>query len=71
MIYKLEYQLADDPKPHQRYYTALTPDTAEAMFEATCSDGTLTGENVTLLSIEPFSSNMEDGDLVPSSEHIG
>jgi hypothetical protein len=70
MIYKLEYQLEDDPQPHQRYYTALTPDTAEAMFEATCSDGSLTGESVILLSIEPFAT-LRNEELVPSSEHVG
>jgi len=71
MIYKLEYQLEDDSKPHQRYYTALTPDTATAMFEATCSDGTLSGyQNITLLSIEPIPP-VEPEELVPSSEQVG
>ena len=55
MIYKLEYQLEDDPVPHHRYYTALTADTAACMFEATCDDGTLSGyKNITLLSVEPL-----------------
>ena len=55
MIYKLEYQLEDDPKTHLRWYNALTRDTAQAMFEATCTDGTLTGyQNITLLSVEPL-----------------
>ena len=61
MIYKLEYQLEDDPCPHERYYNALTPDIATAMFEATCSDGTLTGyQNITLLSVNPLSNDPED-----------
>ena len=59
MIYKLEYQFNDDPSPHQRYYTALSPDIATAMFEATCEDGSLSGERVTLLSIK------EMGDIPP------
>ncbi len=55
MFYKLQYNIEDDPKPHHRYYSALSPDIAASMFEATCEDGSLTGEHVTLLSIEPLS----------------
>tara|TARA_R100000808_G_scaffold24269_1_gene55490 strand:+ start:19072 stop:19281 length:210 start_codon:yes stop_codon:yes gene_type:complete len=58
MIYKLEYQFNDDPSPHQRYYTALSPDIATAMFEATCEDGSLSGESVTLLSVEEVAAQL-------------
>ena len=52
MIYKMEYQLEDDPSPHKRFYNALTSDTALSMFEQTCEEGSLTGLNVQLLSVE-------------------
>ena len=50
MIYKFEYQVDSDPKPHHRYYNALDESTATSMFEATCEQS-LTGESVVLLTV--------------------
>lgn len=76
MFYKLQYNISDDPHPHQRYYNALSPEVAACMFEATCEDGSLTGENVTLISVEPlFTADGPDStDLTPCegfNEQIG
>lgn len=54
MIYKLEYQVEGDPSTHKRFYKALTSDTALSMFEETCLEGSLTGQHVRLLSVQPL-----------------
>ena len=62
MIYKMEYQLEDDPSPHKRFYNALTSDTALSMFEQTCEEGSLTGQNVQLLSVKAIEDNSSGDD---------
>ena len=62
MIYKFQYHINDDPTPHHRLYTALTEDTATAMFEATCDDGSLSGEHVTLISIKEVAKELPTED---------
>jgi hypothetical protein len=53
MQYKIEYTLQQNKKEknHCRFYHALTSSSAKDMFEATCSAGSLTGENVELKAI--------------------
>ena len=62
MIYKFEYQLDSDPKPHHRYYNALDESTATSMFEATCEQS-LTGESVVLIAVvECDKDNSQNGE---------
>ena len=70
MFYKLQYNIGDDPVPHQRFFHALTPDTATSMFEATCEDGSLTGEHVTLLSVEPLFVEENPPPVMQQSERL-
>ena len=53
MKYKIEYTLHQGEKDinHCRFYHALTSSTARDMFEATCSAGSLTGEDVELKAV--------------------
>ena len=66
MFYKLQYHISDDPKPHQRYYNALSSEVATEMFKATCDGGSLTGENVTLISVERYPLPQENHMYPPS-----
>ena len=51
MMYKVEYEYEDDKKPHNRFYSALDANTAKAMFEETCEDGSLSGCNVKIVNV--------------------
>jgi hypothetical protein len=62
MIYKMEYQVEDDPSPHKRFYNALNPDTALSMFEQTCEEGSLTGQHVELISVKAIEDNSSGND---------
>ena len=50
MMYKVEYQYEDEKQIHKRFYSALNPDTAEAMFKATCEES-LSGCRVKLVNV--------------------
>jgi hypothetical protein len=53
MKYKIEYILHEKDKEttNSRLYKALDPSTAKEMFNETCSEGSLTGEDVELKAI--------------------
>ena len=53
MQYKIEYTLNKGGKNirNSRFYHALDPVTAQEMFKQTCSEGSLTGEDVELKAV--------------------
>ena len=51
MMYKIEYQYEDEKMTHNRFYSALDPITAEAMFDATCEEGSLVGCDVKIVNV--------------------
>ena len=59
-MYKVKYQYEDEKKPHNRFYSALDSSTAKVMFEATCSEGTLSGCNVKLIDVCMFEANASE-----------
>ena len=47
--YRVRYKLDEDERIHYRYYCALNKSTAEAMFNETCTEGSLTGSRANVL----------------------
>tara|TARA_Y100000310_G_scaffold330795_1_gene403097 strand:- start:326 stop:550 length:225 start_codon:yes stop_codon:yes gene_type:complete len=59
-MYKVEYQYEDEKTPHNRFYSALDSSTAKAMFEATCSEGTLCGCQVKIVDVCEIKANASE-----------
>tara|TARA_R110000824_G_scaffold339752_5_gene526283 strand:- start:198 stop:422 length:225 start_codon:yes stop_codon:yes gene_type:complete len=50
-MYKIEYQYEGEKMTHNRFYSALDPITAEAMFDATCEEGSLEGCDINIVNV--------------------
>lgn len=69
MMYKIEYKYENDKYLHNRFYSALDPSTAKAMFEATCDEGTLSGCSVKIIDVSEISETKLKSKEMPARSH--